>query len=137
MDCPTAQEEILEALASARPYATTSELESHLAGCDACRTFRDTQLALDLQLSAAISVSALSPVFRQSLLYKIDQEPVSAWPEFLPDIAHIAGCIGAILVCLSVLPYSASWVVLAGLIFTLATYFLEIVLRGSLEAWED
>lgn len=137
MDCQTAQEQILESLAETRPGAAAPELETHLADCTVCRSFLETQIALDLQLTAAISASPLSPAFRQTLLKKVHPEPLTAWPDFLPDVAHLTGCICAIAVSLSVLPYSAGSVISAGLVFTLATYFVQTVLRGSLEAWED
>jgi predicted anti-sigma-YlaC factor YlaD len=137
MDCQTAQELILESLAETRLAATTPELEIHLAGCEACRNFSETQRMLDLQLSAAISAPALSPAFRASLAKRVRSEPLSAWPDFLPDVAHITGCVCATALCLSILPFPAGSVMLAGLGFTLGTYFVQTVLRGSLEAWEE
>src|SRR5258708_7631695 len=136
MECQTAQELILESLAETRPGATTPELEIHLAGCAACRSFSETQFMLDLQLSAAISAPALSPEFRASLVKRVRREPLSVWPEFLPDVAHITGCTCATAVCLSILPFPVGSVILTGLAFTLVTYFVQTVLRGSLEAWE-
>ncbi len=137
MDCQTAQELILDSLAAIRPGATTPELEIHLAGCQACRGFSETQFMLDYQLRATITAPALSPAFRASLVKRIRREPVSIWPEFLPDVAHISGCVGATALCLTISPFPAGSVALAGLAFTLGTYFVQTVLRGSLEVWEE
>ena len=137
MDCQTAQEQILESLAETRPGATTPELEIHLAGCEGCRSFSETQFMLDLQLSDAISSPPLSAAFRNSLAKRVRREPLSVWPEFLPDVAHVVGCSCATALCLSMLPFAAGPVMLAGLAFTLVTYFVQAVLQGSLEAWEE
>ena len=137
MDCRKAQEQILEYLAETRPGANTPDLEAHLAGCEACRSFSETQFRLDLQLSAAISAPPLSAAFRTSLAKRVRREPVSVWPEFLPDVAHVVGCVCATALCLSMLPFAAGPVMLAGLAFTIVTYFVQAVLQGSLGAWEE
>src|SRR6266481_4372099 len=137
MDCRKAQEQILESLAEPRAGANTPDLDTHLAGCEACRSFSQTQFMLDLQLSAAISAPPFSAAFRTSLAKRIRREPVSAWPEFWPDVAHVAGCVCATALCLFMLPFPAGSVMLAGLAFTLVTFFLQAVLRGFLEAWEE
>ena len=77
MDCRKAQEQILESLAEPRAGANTPDLDTHLAGCEACRSFSETQFMLDLQLSAAISVPPLSAAFRTSLAKRIRREPLS------------------------------------------------------------
>jgi hypothetical protein len=137
MDCPKAQEQVLESLAETRAGANTPDLDTHLAGCEACRSFSEIQFMLDVQLSAAISVPPLSAAFRASLAKRIRREPLSVWPEFWPDVAHVLGCVCATALCLFMLPFPAGSVMLAGLAFTLVTYFLQAVLRGSLEAWEE
>lgn len=137
MDCREAQEQIVESLAETRPGAKTGDLESHLASCAACRMFSETQFTLHLQLSAAISTPPLSPAFRTSLMKRIRREPLSVWPEFLPDVAHLAGCVCATALCLSLLPFPAGPMMLVGLGFTLVTYFVQSVIRGSLESWEE
>ena len=137
MDCQKAQELILDSLADTRPEATTPELEIHLSGCQACRSFSETQFMLDHQLSATITAPTLSPAFRPSLAKRVRREPVLVWPEFLPDVAHLSGCVCATALCVSILPFPTGSVILAGLVFTLATYFVQTVLRGSLEALEE
>jgi len=137
MDCQTAEEQILESLAAARSGATRSDLEIHLAGCDACRSFAETHFMLDLQLSAAMSPPSLSPAFRNSLAKRLRPEPLSVWSDFLPIVAHVVGCFFATGFCVFLLPFAAGSIMLAGLAFTIATYFLEAVLQGSLETWEE
>jgi hypothetical protein len=137
MHCREAQEQILESLAETRPGAHTPELKTHLAGCETCRTFLDTQIRLDLRLRAAISAPALSPAFRASLANNVRREPLSVWPEYLPDVAHLVGCVCATALCSFMLPFPAGPVILAGLAFTLVTYFIQAVLGGSLETWEE
>ena len=95
------------------------------------------RLALDSQLRAAISPPHLSPGFRASLLKKIARAPVSAWPDLLPDAAHLIGGIFATALCLFMLPFSAGTVVLAGLAFTLVTYLVQTALRTSLESFGE
>src|SRR5882762_1594092 len=137
MDCREAQEQILESLAETQSVVNTPDLNTHLTSCNACRTFSETQFTLDLQLSAVISVPPLSPAFRVSLAKGIRREPLSVWPEVLPDVAHVVGCVCATALCLLMLPIPARSVMLAGLVFTLVTYFVHAALRGSLEAWEE
>jgi predicted anti-sigma-YlaC factor YlaD len=136
VDCTEAKELILDSLAEVRPGAPTPELEIHLAGCEACRSFLATQRSLDMQLSAAIPVPSLSPEFRALLAQRVRRAP-SNGAEFLPDVAHLAGCAGAVALCVTILPFPAGSVMLAGLAFTLVTYFVQTVLRGTLEAWEE
>ena len=137
MDCRNAQARILESLAETQPGANTPDLETHLAGCEACRSFSETQFMLDLQLSAAFFAPPLSPAFRPSLAKRLRREPLSVWPEFLPEVAHVVGCSCATALCLWILPLAAGPVMLAGLAFTLVTCFIQAVLQGSLESWEE
>ena len=52
------------------------------------------------------------------------------------DAAHLAGCMCAIALCVLMLPFRPGPIVVAGLAFTLVTYFVQSVIRGSLETWE-
>lgn len=137
MNCFKAQEQILETLTEGHPLENQLDLKGHVAGCDACQAFLETQISLDRQLTAAMTASALSPAFRASLARRIRREPLTAWPEFLPDFAHVAGCACATAVCVTVLPFPAATVILAGAAFTLVTYFVQTTIRGSLEALES
>jgi hypothetical protein len=137
MDCREAQEQILESLTEPRLGANSAEFDHHLAECDNCRRFFESQRRLDLQLSFAISAPSLSPRFRQSVMETFRRESHYIWPESLPDKAHLTGCLCATALSICVLPYSAGSIFLAGLVFTLATYFVQSVVRGALETWEE
>jgi predicted anti-sigma-YlaC factor YlaD len=137
MDCLEAQEQILDSLAAPQRGASSPDLYNHLAECDKCRRFFKIQQQLDLQLGLAISAPSLNPRFRQSVIENLRREPFYLWPEFLPDRAHFAGCICATALCIWMLPFSAGSILSAGLIFTLVTYFIQSVVRSSLETWEE
>jgi hypothetical protein len=135
MDCERAEEEILESFAEGRLRESGGDLELHLASCEKCRTFLEAQRMLDLRLSAAISAPSLSPAFRASLAERLQHEAVPVWPEFLPDAAHVAGCLCATALCAWVLPFAGASVWIAGLAFTVVTYLLQAAVQGSLEIW--
>jgi len=52
-------------------------------------------------------------------------------------LAHVVGCVCATALCFFMLPFPAGPVILAGLAFALVTYFIQAVLRGSLETLEE
>ena len=60
---------------------------------------------------------------------KLHRQPFFVWPEFLPDAAHLAGCMFALALCVLILPFRAGPIVLAGLAFTLTTYFAQSVIQ--------
>jgi hypothetical protein len=130
MDCREAREHILEGLAD-------DTATQHIDSCVQCRRFRETQAELDRQLSASISQPSLSPRFRAMLMKKIRAESSAAWPDFLPDVAHLAGGLGATLACLLIVPFGAGQVIAAGAAFTVGTYLLQCVVRDALENWEE
>jgi len=137
MDCRETQEQILESLTEPRLDGNSAELDHHLAECDNCRRFFETQRDLDLQLSLAISAPPLNPQFRKSVMKKARREPDWIWHELLPDKGHLAGCVCATALSIWILPFSAGSIFLAGMVFTLATYFIQSALRSALETWEE
>src|SRR6516164_8214070 len=137
MDCREAQEQTLESLTEPRLGGNSAELDHHLAECDNCRRFFETQRYLDSQLSLAISAPPLNRQFRKSVMEKARREPYSVWHDLLPDKAHLAGCVCATALSIWILPFSAGSIFLAGFVFTLATYFVQSALRGALETWEE
>jgi hypothetical protein len=137
MDCRDAQERILELLEEGLMGGTTPDLETHVAGCEICRAFSETQVRLDHQLSAMLSGADLSPAFRASLTKRIRHEPLAIWPEYLPDVAHVVGGACATALCMFLLPFPAAVVLLDGVAFTLVTYFIHTVLEGVLDALEE
>jgi hypothetical protein len=137
MDCREAQEQILESLSETRPDASVPGLTAHVASCGACRSFTETQLRLDLRLTAAIQPPRLSRAFRSRLSEKLRRDPLALWPDVLPEAAHAVGCLCATGLCLLMLPLPAGLVVVGALAFTIVTCFVQTVLRASLEAWEE
>jgi len=109
-------------------------LDDHLATCKACRRFAEVQHMIDARLTEALPPPSLSAGFRGSIQQKLADDRVAPiWSESLPDIAHLAGCSFGIILLLAVLPHYSRAILLAGGGFTLATYFLQAVLRRSLE----
>jgi hypothetical protein len=133
MHCHEAQEMILESLVEPLGTEQRMALERHLCTCPTCGVFAEVHLALDTQLAAAVPRARLSPGFRTSLKQKIRNESVSAWPDFLPDLAHLIGCAFATVLLLFVLRGHAATVILAGVLFTAVTYFVQAILRSSSE----
>jgi hypothetical protein len=133
MDCQQAQESLLESLIAPLGNELPADLESHLTGCESCRSFAEAQLELDARLAEALPSSQLSPAFRMVLKARIRRDPVSAWPDFLPDLAHLGGSAIAIGILVALLPRHTEIVLVAGSAFTGVTYFLQAVLRSSLD----
>lgn len=136
MDCQYAQESILESLVEPLDPEQSMALERHSAGCVACRSFAETQRTLDARLAHALPPAHLSPAFRTRLKTRIRRDPLSSWPEFLPDLAHLGGCLAALAILEFILPRYSGTVALAGAAFTGLTYFLQAALRSSLDSTE-
>jgi hypothetical protein len=136
MDCQEAQERILEALVEPLGADQRQVMDNHIATCGTCRRFAEIQRVLDARLVAAVPAARLSAGFRTSLRERIQRDPVSAWPDFLPDLAHLAGCSVATGVAVFLLPLPAGSVILAGAALTGLTFFLQAVLRASLDGLE-
>ncbi len=134
MNCKEAQDALLDALLEPISDARRELLEHHLAGCANCRRFAAVQQHLDARLAAAVPAGVLSADFRRSLRGKLHDRPAPAvWPDYLPDVAHLAGCGLAIALLLLFLPQYSKTVLTAGAGFTAVTYFSQAVLRSSLE----
>ena len=131
MDCDGVREAILDALVEPLAQARRAAAEAHLAGCPACAEFAQEHRLLDERLDAAILTPQLSPAFRASLKSRMMREADSAWPDSLPDVAHLIGCVFAVLLSLVVL--QPGMAILLGLVFTCVTYFLQAALRSSLD----
>ena len=136
MDCSEVQESILESLVE--PLGTDHRLatEDHIAACETCRRFAEIQRKLDVRLAEAKPTTCLSAGFRTSLRKRIRRDLVSAWPDFLPELAHLAGCVVVIGGLVFLLPLPARAVILWGAVFTGLTYFLQTVLRTALDGLE-
>ena len=139
MDCQEAQGSILESLVEGLAADRRAAMENHIAECSACASFAGMQHSLDARMAAALAGLrgvGLSTEFRTSLRRKIRRDPQPAWPDFLPDLAHLGGCVFATGLSVVVLPQYAGAVIVAGAAFTGVTYFFQGLLRSSLEALE-
>ena len=136
MQCEEVQQAIVESLAEPLPVERRVAMENHLVACETCRSFAETQRKLDARLVSAVPSARLSPGFQAALKKRIRRDPLSAWPDFLPDIAHLCGCVLAILLSAFVLPSYSATVILVGAAFTVGSYFLQAVIRSSLERVE-
>ncbi len=137
MNCEQARETLLDSLIGPVGAEVHLLMEDHIAGCETCRRFAVVQRALDARLMAAVPRVSLSPGFRSSLREKLDHGPIPNWPESLPDIAHLAGCALGIVLLLLIVPQYSRTVLLAGSGFTVVTYFVQAVVRSSLERLES
>jgi hypothetical protein len=136
MDCQHAQERILESLVEPVDHEQVMALERHFASCEVCRSFAETQRKLEARLAEAFPAAHLSPAFRTGLKARIRRDPLSSWPDFLPDLAHLGGCMAGLVILEFALPRYSGTVALASAAFTWLTYFLQAVLRSSLDSTE-
>jgi len=136
MECQDTQMSIVESFAEPLGAATQRALDEHLMGCETCRRFSDTQTALDARLAAAFPPEHLSAVFRGTLKRRVRRHPSFAWPDFLPDIAHLIGCAVAVGASALILPQHREGVILVGAAFTCLTYFLQAAIRSCLSGAE-
>lgn len=136
MNCEDAHEALLDSLAGRIRAELNQLMENHVRSCEACRRFAEVQRALDVRLAAAVSGASLSSGFRSSLRARLNDPHIPNWPESLPDIAHLVGCALAILLLLAALPQYSRTILLGGTGFTAVTYFIQAVLRSSLERLE-
>lgn len=137
MNCEEARQVLMDSLDVSIAAARDPMAESHAASCDACCRFAALQRTLDARLAAAVPRVSLSPGFRSSLRRKLKPHTASAWPDSLPDIAHVVGCALAIALLVLFLPRYSSAVLVAGSAFTAVTYFLQSVLRNAVASESD
>jgi hypothetical protein len=136
MNCEQAREILLNSLIEPVRAEVQSRMEDHLAGCETCRRFAGVQRSIDARLTATAPAVFLSAGFRSSLRERLDHHRVPNWPESLPDIAHLAGCALGLLLLLLILPQYSRTVLLAGSGFTVVTYFVQAVVRSSVDRLE-
>jgi hypothetical protein len=132
MDCRTAQDAILEALAISH-QAMNRDVAAHLATCVPCAGFAARQHALDVHLASALVAPGLSPSFRPALRDRIGREKRRAWLDALPDVVHFTSCAVATAVCAVLAPANMALIAGAGVTAALSTYVALTVVRESLE----
>ena len=133
MDCREAQERILESFDGDRAPLEKSQLERHIAECPECARFAALQTQLDLRLHEHIAAPEFSPGFRVGLQERIAREPRERWPDWLPDLVHLAGSGLAVVSCALLLPLPVPAVLGTGVLVSLVTYFLQTLLVSALE----
>jgi hypothetical protein len=126
--CSEYREELLDTIGQEH----TAPVKDHLFACVECRRFQETHLELHTRFLVA-SAENLSPAFRRTLRKRIAEERVFYWPDFLPDVAHLSGCVAATLVSVLVLPWPAVPVLVTCAAFTGITYLLQAKLRDALQ----
>lgn len=136
MTCHLAQALILESLDCRIDEEQQVRLESHLAQCEMCRSFREAQRVLDAALAAHFSAPHLSLAFKSNLADRIRGEKREALQEWLPDLLHLGGGIGATVACVLWLPVSPDVVLTGGIAFTFVSYVLQTMFRFWLEDLE-
>ena len=133
MTCREAEELILDGIDSPLEPSERRTLNQHLTECDACRQFQQTQLALDVSLASHFAESAPAVEFGESLQQRIAAEKRRVLWEYVPDVLHLGGGLGASIVCAWMLPFSGGLVMAAGLGLTLVGYFFQALLRSAIE----
>lgn len=137
MDCREAQERVLESFDGALAPLEKSQLEKHIAECAECAQFAASQRQLDLRLREEIAAPQQSPGFRASLRARVARERREQWPDWLPDVAHLAGCAVAIASCALLLPLPIPVVLGTGVLVAFLTYSLQTLLVSVLEHKTD
>jgi len=137
MDCREAQETILESFDQAASSDKERDLDVHLSVCAGCGHFARVQRMIDCHLAAAISVPRLSPGFRVAVKARIRRQEQTLWPDWLPDLAHLAGSVVAIGLSAVVLPFPLVATVTTGAGLAVVSYFLQTELVGSLAEPEE
>jgi hypothetical protein len=131
MRCSDCQDAILDSVG--QWYA--SAVQHHLSGCAECRQFDNIQRNLHERFTGSPAYS--SSRLRLALKERLARERNFAWPDFLPDVAHLAGCALATAGSLFVLPWSASSIVTVGAALTVITYLLQSALRDAMQDEEN
>jgi hypothetical protein len=137
MDCRETQERLLESFDGAVSPLEKSQLERHISECPGCAQFAVLQSQLDLRLHEAIAAPQLSSGFRVGLQARIAQQRREPWPDWLPDLAHLAGSAVAIGWCALLLPLPVPVVLGAGGLVAFLAYSLQTLLVSALEQKTD
>lgn len=133
MDCHDAQERLLESFEGALSPQEKGQLERHLSECAECARFAVLQSQLDLRLHEEIAAPQLSSGFQARLQARIARQRREPWPDWLPDVAHLAGSAVAIGSCIFLLPLPVPVVLGTGILVALLTYSLQTLLVSALE----
>lgn len=133
MDCREVQERLFDGMESTLSQLEKTQLERHISKCAECGPFAALQSELDLRLQQAILAPKLNPTFRAELQRHITLHRREPWPDWLPDLAHLAGCAAAVAVCAAMLPLEVPSMLVAGGVIAFVTYSLQALLVSALE----
>ena len=128
MKCSACKEEILGSIGERHSVS----VQDHISDCSECRQFAGVQQILHGRFTPASSVQ-LGRAFRFALRKRLARERTFAWPDYLPDIAHLIGGAIATAVSLIVLPWPLLPVLIAEAAFTGITYLIQSTLRDALQ----
>ncbi len=130
MTCETAHDLILES-------AESPLLAEHVAGCEECHLFQESQHELDQALAERYAPPPLTPAFRERLENKLRQERRRDLWTWMPALVPLAS--GAVVTALSaaLLPLPASTVWAAGTTLIAASYCLQALVTFWFEELED
>jgi anti-sigma factor RsiW len=137
MDCRETQERLLETFEGTLSPMEKSQLEQHISECPECAQFAGLQSQLDLRLREEIAAPQLSSGFRPSLRARIARERRDPWPDWLPDLAHLAGSGVAIGLSALLLPLPVPVVLGTGVLVAFLAYSLQMLLVSALEQETD
>lgn len=116
MECSRAQDLVLDELDGELDGAVRDDLRRHLDACPACQAFAALQRRLDADLREGVPVLAPPAGFER----RVGERQGAAWPEWLPELAYVAGAVLATFACVLALPFPVAntwWIgsALAGL----------------------
>jgi anti-sigma factor RsiW len=137
MNCRETQERLLEGFEGAVSPLEKSQLERHISECPECAQFAVLQSQLDLRLQEGIAAPQLSSGFRAGLQARIARQPREPWPDWLPDLAYLAGSGVAIGSCALLLPFPVPVVLGTGVLVAFLAYSLQTILVSALEQKTD
>lgn len=137
MDCYQMQEKILDGFDGALSREEKEQLDRHLSECPGCVEFAALQNQLEGRLKEEFAPPQLSSSFRVGLQAQMAQVRREPWPDWLPDLAHLAGSAVAIGASAILLPLPVPLVLGTGALVALIAYSLQTLVVGTLEQWTE
>lgn len=137
MDCQTVKEEILASFEAALPAEVQHEVDRHLLTCSNCRAFAARQKNLDARLMEMLVLPAISSGFRTELRRQIRHETRHLRRDSLLEVVHFASCGVATLLCVVVLPFTPSQILIIGASAATLTYIPLAAIRNLLSEVEE
>ncbi|HUJ31359.1 MAG TPA: zf-HC2 domain-containing protein [Candidatus Acidoferrum sp.] len=133
MNCSEARERILDNLDGSLAAADQELMQRHISDCDACAHFAEAQRALDRKLTKSLIAPALDPTFEKRLRARLAPHPREQWASWLPDVAYASGTVVAVILCVLLLPLSATVVVPVAAGIAIISYVVQAIFAGILE----